>query len=200
MLQAMAQPAADPRIELYERYRALPEHVRGEIIGGTLYVLPRPAPPHANALSVLGAELNVSFQRGRGGPGGWWILHEPELHLTPLEPVSPDIAGWRVERMPSLPATAYFALAPDWVCKVLSKSTEAIDRGEKLSLYAAHAVRHVWLVDPLGKTLEVRTLGSAGRWREVQVYQGDARIRAVPFEAIELDLAALWSPPHVASP
>lgn len=195
----MAQPVDDLRVELYERYRSLPEHLRGEIISGTLYVLPRPAPPHANAASVLGGELNVSFQWGRGGPGGWWILHEPELHLTPLEPVSPDIAGWRVERMPHLPATTYFSVAPDWVCEVLSKSTESMDRGEKLSLYAAHAVRHVWLVDPLAKTLEVRTLGAGGRWREVQVHQGDVRVRAVPFEAIELDLAALWGPPGVTS-
>ena len=196
----MAQPVADPRIELYERYRALPEHLRGEIIEGTLYVLPRPAPAHANAVSVLGGELSGPFQRARGGPGGWWILDEPELHLTPLEPVSPDIAGWRVERMPSLPSTAYFSLAPDWICEVLSKSTESIDRGEKLSLYATHAVRHVWLVDPLAQTLEVRTLGSAGRWREVQVYQGDVSVRVAPFEAIELELSALWSPPRVASP
>jgi len=196
----MAQPADDPRWALYERYRALPEHLCGEIIAGTLYVVPRPAPPHANAASVLGGELNGSFQRARGGPGGWWILDEPELHLNPLEPVSPDIAGWRVERMPSLPGTAYFTLAPDWVCEVLSRSTESVDRGEKLPLYAAHGVRHVWLVDPIGKTLEVRTLGSVGRWREVQTFQGDARVRAAPFEAIELDLSALWGPPCSASP
>jgi len=98
--------------------------------------------------------------------------------------------------MPSLPEAAYFTLAPDWVCEVLSKSTESVDRGEKLPLYAQHEVRHVWLVDPIGQTLEVRSLGAAGRWREVQIFQGGARVRAAPFDAIELDLGALGSPPR----
>jgi Uma2 family endonuclease len=159
--------------------------------------MPRPAPRHANAASVLGVELGGPFQRGRGGPGGWWILDEPELQLVELEPMVPDIAGWRVERMPELPETAYFSLAPDWVCEVLSKSTESIDRDEKLPLYATHGVQHVWFVDPLAKTLQVHAHPEDGRWREVRIYQGDARIRAAPFDAIELELGALWSPPRV---
>jgi Uma2 family endonuclease len=191
----MADAARDPRLLLYERYQQVPEHQCAEIIRGTLYVLPRPAPRHANAASVLGGDLSGPFQRGRGGPGGWWILFEPELHLVTLEPVVPDLAGWRVERMPSLPETAYFALPPDWVCEVLSKSTESIDRNEKLPLYAEHGVRHAWLVDPIAQTLEVRTLGDDGHWREVQIHRGDARVCAAPFEAVELELGALWSPP-----
>jgi Uma2 family endonuclease len=117
--------------------------------------------------------------------------------LTSLEPVVPDLAGWRVERMLSLPETAYFAIVPDWVCEVISKSTEAIDRGEKLPLYAAQGVRHVWFVDPIAKTLEAHILGEGGRWREVQVYQGGVGLRIAPFEAIELDLEALWATPSV---
>jgi len=195
----MAQAAEDPRRALYERYLQVPEHLCAEIIAGTLYVTPRPAPRHANASSVLGGDLSGPFQRGRGGPGGWWILDEPELHLVSLEPMVPDLAGWRVERMPRLPETAYFELAPDWVCEVLSKSTESIDRQKKLPLYAAHGVRHAWLVDPIAKTLEVHTLGDEGRWREVRIYQGDALVRAAPFEAVELELAALWNPPRAAS-
>jgi Uma2 family endonuclease len=191
----MAQPAADQRQVLYEEYQRIPEHLHAEIIRGTLYVMPRPAPRHASACSVLGSELNGPFQRGRGGPGGWWILFEPELHLVPLEPVVPDLAGWRVERMPSLPETAHFTLAPDWACEVLSKSTERIDREEKLPLYAQSGVRHVWFVDPIAKLLEVHTLGEGARWREVRIHQGDVRVRAAPFEAVELELAALWSPP-----
>ncbi len=191
----MAESARDLRLELYEQYQRVPEHQRAEIIEGTLYVLPRPAPAHANAASVLGGELSGPFQRGRGGPGGWWILHEPELQLIELAPISPDLAGWRVERMPELPATAYFTLVPDWVCEVLSRSTEAIDRTKKLPLYAAHGVRHAWLVDPIGKTLEVYTLGEGRQWRQVQVYQGEGRLRIPPFEAVELEPAALWSPP-----
>lgn len=193
----MAASARDRRKELYEAYLKIPQHQFAEIVNGTLYVMPRPAPRHANASSMLGGELSGPFQRGRGGPGGWWILDEPELHLVEREPVIPDLAGWRVERMPELPETAYFALAPDWICEVLSKSTETVDRSEKLPLYAAHGVAHVWLLDPIAKTLEVHTLGDAARWREVRTYAGDARVCAAPFDAIELDLAALWSPPVV---
>lgn len=195
----MAQRAEDPRQALYDEYLRVPSHQRAEIINGTLYVMSRPAPRHANAASVLGGELSGPFQRGRGGPGGWWILFEPELHLVPLAPMVPDLAGWRAERMPTLPETAFFELAPDWVCEVLSRSTETVDRNEKLPLYAASGVQHVWLVDPIERTLEVHTLGdaSARRWREVRTYSGDARVRAAPFEAIELELEALWSGPKL---
>jgi Uma2 family endonuclease len=198
MVPAMAQPADDHRRALYEEYWKVPRHRCAEIIRGTLHVTPRPAPPHANATSVLGGELSGPFQRGRGGPGGWWILDEPELHLVSLEPIVPDLAGWRVERMPSLPDTSYFTVAPAWVCEVLSKSTESVDRNEKLPLYAEHGVGHVWLVDPVAQTLEVHVLGEGGRWREVRTYRGDERVRAAPFEAIELELSALWSGPRTA--
>jgi len=194
----MVQPVRDRRDELYEEYLRVPAHLRAEIVGGTLYVFPRPAPRHANASSVLGAELGAPFQRGRGGPGGWWILDEPELQLEAKVPIVPDLAGWRVERMPELPETAYFSVAPDWVCKVLSRSTEKLDRDEKLPYYAAHAVRHAWLVDPVDKRLEVYTLDDDRRWRAVRVYEGDVVVRADPFAAIELDLAGLWAGPQPA--
>ena len=199
IVSTVAEPADDRRQALYETYLRVPAHQRAEIIRGTLYVMPRPAPRHANAASVLGGELSGPFQRGRGGPGGWWILDEPEQHLVPLEPTVPDLAGWRLEHMPSLPETAYFTGPPDWVCEVLSRSTEAIDRNEKLPLYAEHGVSHVWLVDPIARTLEVYALGDDARWREVRVHEGDARVRAAPFEAIEIELAALWSPPRQAT-
>jgi Uma2 family endonuclease len=94
--------------------------------------------------------------------------------------------------MPVLPETAYFSLPPDWVCEVLSKSTEDVDRNKKLPIYATHGVRHVWLIDPNTKTLEVYPLDDGHRWRDVHVYEGNARVRAEPFAAIEIDLAALW--------
>jgi Uma2 family endonuclease len=191
----MGEPATDRRATLYEAYQKVPPYQHAEIVRGTLYVVPRPAPRHANASSVLGVELGGPFQRGRGGPGGWWILDEPELHFYELEPVVPDLAGWRVERMPELPETAYFSVVPDWICEVLSKSTESLDRDEKLPLYAEQGVEHVWLLDPIAKTLEARAHPEFGRWREVRVYEGDVRVRVAPFDAIELELAALWSPP-----
>lgn len=192
----MSRAAKDRKRALYEAFLAVPPGKHAEIVRGTLYVLPRPAPQHANAASVLGGELSGPFQRGKGGPGGWWILFEPELLLVDLEPMVPDIAGWRVERMPELPDTAHFAVAPNWVCEVLSRSTEAVDRNEKLPIYAGAGVEHAWLVDPIAQTLEVHTDLVEGKWRQVRVYHAGEAVRAAPFEAIELDLAALWSPPR----
>jgi Uma2 family endonuclease len=195
----MVRPARDLRDELYEAYLRVPEHQHAEIVNGTLYVMSRPGPRHATAASILGVEIGGPFHRGRGGPGGWWILDEPELQLVPKEPIIPDLAGWRVEHMPQLPDTACFTLVPDWVCEVLSRSTEKLDRDEKLPYYAEHGVLHVWLLDPIDKRLEVYSLDAESRrWREVRIHQGDTTVRAEPFDAIELDLGALWSPPRTA--
>jgi len=192
-------PVRDRRDELYEAYLRVPEHQHAEILNGTLYVMSRPAPRHANASSMLVSELGGPFQRGRGGPGGWWILSEPELQLVPKEPVVPDLGGWRLERMPQFPDTACFTVVTHWVCEVLSRSTEKIDRDEKLPYYAVHGVPHVWLIDPIDKRLEVHSLdATTKRWREVRIYQGDVSVRAEPFAALELELAALWSPPRTA--
>jgi Uma2 family endonuclease len=189
--------ARDDRDRLYDAYLEVPEHQRAEIVNGTLYVMSRPAPRHANAASMLTVEIGGPFQRGRGGPGGWWIIQEPELQLAPKEPLAPDLAGWRRERMPQLPDTAWFPLVPDWVCEVLSRSTEKIDRDEKLPYYAAHGVPHVWLIDPIDKRLEIYTLdASTKRWREVRIHEGDVTVRADPFASVELDLTALWPPPR----
>lgn len=196
----MSTAREDRRRALYEACCAEPPTRRAEIIHGTLYVFPRPAPRQATAKSVLGGAIVPAFQRGRGGPGGFWILFEPELHLIPFEPMVPDLAGWRVERMPELPETAYFTVVPDWVCEVLSPSTSALNRNEKLPLYAKLGVRHVWLVDPIARSLEVYALGDEGRWREVRGHHGDERVRAAPFDAIEIELAGLWSPPVIAKP
>jgi Uma2 family endonuclease len=190
----MGQPAEKQSRATYADYLAVPAPQRAEIIDGQLYVFPRPAPPHAFTAQQIAYELEGPFgHRRRGGPGGWWILPEPELHLVDEEPVSPDLAGWRLERMAALPTTAYFALAPDWVCEVLSKSTEAYDREIKMPLYAAHGVQHAWLVDPMAKTLEVYTL-EGKRWSLPVYYQGSTRARIAPFAEVELDLAGLWAP------
>ncbi len=193
----MVQQPRDRRDELYEAYLQVPEHQHAEIVNGTLYVMSRPAPRHAKLTTTLSIEIGGPFERGRGGPGGWLFFFEPELQLIPKEPVIPDLAGWRVERMPRLPDTACFTLAPDWVCEVLSRSTEKLDRDLKLPYYAAHGVRHVWLLDPIDQRLEVYALDvETKRWREVRIHREDETVRAAPFDAIELDLSALWSPPR----
>ncbi len=182
-----------PRREAtYDDILALPEHVIGEIIGGDLIVSPRPAAPHALASSVLGGDLMVPFGRGKGGPGGWWIVDEPELHLG-RHVLVPDLAGWRRERMPSFPTGPYFTQAPDWVCEVISPSSLRTDRVRKLPIYLEHEVSWAWLVDPIGRTLEVYER-AGDRWTVVGLYGGNETVRAVPFDAVEIELEGWWIP------
>jgi len=169
----------------------VPETMVAEIVDGELHASPRPAPRHANAGAVVGGRLVPAFHEGRGGPGGWWILYEPELHFG-RNVVVPDWAGWRRDRMPRLPDTAYFPIAPDWVCEVLSPSTASLDRAKKLAIYAREAVRHAWLIDPLARTLEVLCLES-GRWTILATYAGADVVRAEPFTDIDIELQALWA-------
>lgn len=179
------------RDALYAELEALPPNVVGEIVGGELYVSPRPALPPTRAASRLGGELVGPFDRGRGGPGGWLILDEPELHLG-QEVLVPDLAGWRRERMPRMPRTsAVVGLAPDWSCEVLSPSTAALDRARKMGVYAREGVRHLWLVDPELRTLEVYRLES-GRWSLLDTHVGEVTVRAEPFEVLALELGSLW--------
>jgi Uma2 family endonuclease len=175
----------------YDDLIALPDRFVGELVAGTLYASPRPAPRHAAATTALGEELGPPFKRGKGGPGGWWILDEPELHFG-ADVLVPDLGGWRRDRMPEMPVDlAYFVLAPDWVAEVQSPSTAALDRGPKLAVYARERVSHVWMIDPVSQTLEVLRLDGE-TYRIVKVASGADRVRAEPFDAIELDLSILW--------
>jgi Uma2 family endonuclease len=190
----MGDPAK--RRATYDDVLAAPEHVVAEVVNGVLHTQPRPGAPHARASTRLGTELGGPFDRGKGGPGGWIILDEPELHLGEDIVVS-DLGGWRRERMPRLPMEVkYFSLAPDWICEVLSPSTQAFDRSEKMDVYAREGVRRAWLVDPLARLLEVWRLEDGkhgGQWLRVGTWTGEALVRAEPFDAIELELAALWA-------
>jgi Uma2 family endonuclease len=189
---AMAAPAALKSPATYEDLRQVPDHLVAEILDGDLYATPRPRPRHAHAASVLGSEILGPFHVGRGGPGGWWILFEPELHLG-SDVLVPDLAGWRRERLAAIPDAPAITLAPDWVCEVLSPSTAGLDRGKKLAIYARQGVGHVWLVDPQLETLEVFAL-SGSQWVLVGTYIAGAVVRAEPFAAVELNLALLWPP------
>jgi Uma2 family endonuclease len=174
----------------YEDLKALPANVTGELISGALYAHPRPAIPHARASSALGGLLLPPWRFGRGGPGGWLILDEPELHCS-TDVVVPDLGGWKRDRMPEQPEAAFIALAPDWLCEVLSPSTAGHDRVRKLAVYLREGVRHVWFIDPLAQTLEVMRL-EEGKWIVAGNFTGDAKVRAEPFEAVELELGFLW--------
>jgi Uma2 family endonuclease len=152
---------------------------------------PRPGGPHTAVASSLHGELAPPFARGRGGPGGWILLVEPELHLGD-DVLVPDLGGWRRSRLPAVENVPYFTLPPDWVCEVLSRRSEKDDRARKLPIYARAGVGHAWLIHPRLRTLEVLRRVD-GHWLNVAVHRDDQRVRAEPFEAFELDLAVLWA-------
>ena len=168
----------------------MPEHLVAEILDGELHTHPRPAPRHAVAFSNLTASLVGPFGKGRGGPGGWWIIGEPEVHLG-AQVLVPDLAGWRRERMSSLPETPWFDLAPDWVGEILSTSTARTDRVLKMRIYAEQGVRHLWLLDPDLRTLEAYGLES-GRWVLLGSHAGEETVEAPPFDGVPLNLSELW--------
>jgi len=184
-------PTAKKFESLHEQFMKLPETVIGEILSGELHVSPRPAPKHALASSTIGGEIIGPFNHGRGGPGGWLILFEPEIHLE-SNILVPDLAGWKRDVLPKIPDEAFFTTAPDWVCEVLSPGTAAIDRVKKMPLYAQYGVGHAWLVDPIAKTLEVFRLENE-RWVFLKSFANDDRVRAEPFDAIEIELGFLWA-------
>lgn len=173
-------------------YQNAPDHLVAEILHGLVLMSPRPAPRHTRLLYRLGVLLFEPFEGGRGGPGGWVFMPEPELHLGPRpDKMEPDLAGWQLVRLPQVPTEAALRVAPDWVCEVLSPSTEAVDRGIKMPLYGGHGVRYAWLIDPIERSLE-GFRSEAGRWRQILLARGEERVRVEPFEALELDLARLW--------
>lgn len=186
----MVKPAIKPIS--YEDILQLPDNVVGEIINGRLETHPRPAPKHALAASCLGIEIGVPFYKGQDGPGGWWILGEPELHLQSYILV-PDLAGWRKRRMPVLPTTSWFEVVPDWVCEILSPSTARLDRVEKMPIYAELGVRYLWLIDPDLQTLEAYQLHE-GLWLMAGIFDNDATVSVAPFDACGFSLANLWAP------
>jgi len=168
----------------------LAEDVIGQLIEGELIVHPRPDSPHTQAAADLASVILPAFRRGSGGPGGWVILFEPKIRLG-RDLLVPDLAGWRKERFVD-PQKGPYLVVPDWVCEILSLSTARDDRIRKLPIYARDGVRRVWLLDPRLRTLEVFRLHE-GRWLLIGTYQGEDKVRAEPFEAVEIDLSMIWS-------
>jgi Uma2 family endonuclease len=175
----------------YEDLIKVPDIMVAEILDDELHASPRPALRHVNVTSSLGVLIGGPYHHGRGGPGGWLILDEPELHFG-RNVLVPDLAGWRRTRLPQCPDEAFCSLAPDWVCEVLSPSTASIDRVKKLAIYAREQVTYAWLVDPAVRTLEVLRL-EAGRWTILATHAGSEVVRAEPFADTDLELASLWA-------
>ena len=186
MIASKTQPATEADLE------QLDDTVVGEILGGELVVSPRPSGPHGLVASGAGFLLSGPFRYGVGGPGGWWILDEPQVHLA-ADVVVPDLGGWRRARMPEVPTDHRFRIPPDWVCEVLSPSTRRHDRLYKIDLFDRHRVPHVWLIDPVDRTLEVYARLADGGYRIQVIDAGaSAAARVPPFDAVALDLTLLW--------
>jgi Uma2 family endonuclease len=183
-------PGVSP--EVVAAYRDAPSNMVAEILDGELSLMPRPRPRHAKASFRLAGTLRGFSDPEGDEPGGWLMMVEPELHLGARPDVlEPDLAGWRRERLPEEPEEAAIRTPPDWVCEILSDSTEAMDRGPKRRIYRREGIGHLWLCDPRIRTLEVYRLES-GRWSELDTFEGDVKVRAEPFEAIEIDLGRIW--------
>lgn len=186
--------AASPKAtvdELIAQLEALGPHQKGEIIDGELFIQPRPRFRHGRANTFLGRHIGGSFDFDDDGPGGWWIIVEPGIELPDAPEVSPDLAGWRRERMPEPPTDTSIRIVPDWVCEVLSPSNARYDRLKKFPYYARIGVQWLWVVDPAEQTLEVRHLRD-GSWVVEQAFGDEQLARAKPFDAIELPLARMW--------
>lgn len=184
-----------PRRATYDDLLAVPDHLVAEIVDGELFTSPRPRSPHARTATAIAHDLFGGFDGPPGSadrPGGWWILIEPELHLG-ADVLVPDVAGWRIDRLPVVPDVAGFTLAPDWVCEVISPSTARLDRARKMPVYAREGVGHLWLVDPVARTLEVYRL-DGGRWTVESIHGGTEPVRAAPFASVALDVGRWWLP------
>lgn len=170
----------------------LPATWRGEIIDGVMHAVPRPSGPHAQIEGRMAADLEPPFGRGRGGPGGWWIVPEPGIRVERSPEFSPDLGGWKRDRLPLIPPTGPFTTVPDWICEILSPGTRNYDLTVKRRFYSEIGVPHLWYVDVDARNLEVSRL-SDGKWLELATYDADEKVRAEPFEAIEIDLSSWWA-------
>lgn len=192
----MSEPA--PRLATYAELLALPGEVRAELIGGHIVTLPSPTPKHQSTIGSVYAELRAPFERGRGGPGGWWLIPDVDVQFTAHDVLRPDISGWRRERVPEFPAERPIAACPDWVCEGLSPASAVRDHGDKRVIYQRAGIAWYWIIDPFNRTLNVYRLTADGYVLEVSVGdRGAARLN--PFAEVELELDALFPDPPPAS-
>jgi Uma2 family endonuclease len=184
MPRAGAATAAD--IELLERH---------EVVGGEIVRKAMPVIRHSIIQARIVVALAGFHGQGSGGqsPGGWWIGTEPTIELATHEVYQPDVAGWRLERVPELDEYP-IRLVPDWVCEILSPSTADRDLGHKLRGYHRAHVGHYWIVEPVAQILTVYRWQEAGYTTALTARAGEL-VRAEPFDALEIALAAIFDIP-----
>ena len=190
----MTTTKPSPRAPTLADLDALPAGIVGEIIEGVLYTMTKPRMRHQRTTTRIGAGVGDPFDVGRGGPGGWWIVTEPGIELAnDTKEISPDVAGWRRERMPDMPGDEPIRLVPDWVCEILSKSTRRHDLLRKLPYYARVGVAYAWVVDLEARVLTSHRLDSTD-WRIIGTYSDETEARIAPFDVVPLNVADWWPP------
>jgi Uma2 family endonuclease len=155
-----------------------------------MYTMTRPRSRHQSVGASIAGDLHGPFQRARNGPGGWWILPEPGIELSNTPEISPDLAGWRRERMPELPSGP-LTVVPDWVCEILSPTTRRHNQLVKKPYYARVGVAWIWLVDIEARVVSVNRL-DGDAWREVLVLAEERDAVVPPFDAIAIDVQSWW--------
>ncbi|MBI4957510.1 MAG: Uma2 family endonuclease [Myxococcales bacterium] len=173
---------------------AIPEQERfHEVLDGELVRKAMPSAKHGSTQLATSQLLRPYNRRpgGKGGPGGWWFAAETEVALAPDQIFRPDVAGWRRERLPELPAEGPVAVRPDWVCEILSPSHVRNDTVRKLRAYHHHQIPHYWIIDPVEETLTVHRFTEGGYLLVLAAERGE-RVRAEPFDAIDLQVGVLF--------
>jgi Uma2 family endonuclease len=176
-----------------EALTGVPEGTNVEIVDGEIVLTPRSASSSGRTQGGLYYFVGGPFDFDPDGPGGWWLVIEPEVELDRHQVLIPDLAGWRRERLPRLPDSRRVRVRPDWVCEVLSPSTERLDRLRKANAYLRAGVPHYWLVSVPGRLLEALE-AQGDRWVRVGAYSDGDVVRIPPFEAVELDVGRLFPP------
>jgi Uma2 family endonuclease len=164
-----------------------------EIIDGELSPKAQPSARHG-AAQLATTQLLRPFNRrpgGSGGPGGWWFAAETEVEFDSDQVYRPDVSGWRRDRLAALPTEAPVRVRPDWICEVLSPSNASQDTVKKLRGYHRGGVPHYWIIDPIAQTLTVHRHTEAG-YLVVLAAESGERVRAEPFDAIELQVGVLF--------
>lgn len=202
-MEAIPPTPGPSRRATYDDLLAVPGHLTAELIDGVVYAMARPRVRHAASSSAMGVHLGAAFglRRPIGGPGGWVLLDEPELHLGALLGTSsptdlvlaPDMAGWRRERLPEAPDAAALELAPDWICEIISPSTAGHDRITKMEWYGRVGVPWAWIVDADARSIEVYH-HDGSNWVFLGGVVGQTPSRIQPFDAVEFDISEWWAP------
>jgi Uma2 family endonuclease len=173
---------------------ALPPGIVGEIIEGVLYTMTKPRARHQRTSTGISGDLCGPFDLGRGGPGGWWIISVPGIELpNDTKEISPDVAGWRRERMPELPVDEPISVVPEWVCEILSPTTRRHDLLRKQPYYAKVGVPFLWLVDLEARVLTAYRL-ERDAWQVIGTYSEETEVRIPPFDAVPLRVTDWWPP------